>query len=165
MDDDAKWFLVKTKPLNEPRVHARLTGAGYEALFPRILKKNRRTGTVVARPLFPTYLFVRFSRSHLRTITFTRGVARVISFGPEPQEVGQEIVEATRGRMDEQGFVTLVKAPPAWKKGQKLRIGEGPFAGLEAIFLEELPDRERVVLLLEAMSSIRLTIDKEAIER
>ncbi len=66
--------------------------------------------------------------------------------------------------MDDKGIVTLVKAPAAWKRGQKIRIGDGPFAGLEAIFVEELPDRERVVLLLEAMSSIRLTIDKEAIE-
>lgn len=165
MGDDAKWFLVKIKPLNEPRVHARLTGAGYEALFPRILKKNRRTGAILSRPLFPTYLFVRFSLDQLRTVRFTRGVARVISFGPDPQEVGAEIVEATRSRMDPNGVVTLVKAPAAWKRGQKIRIGEGPFAGLEAIFVEELPDRERVVLLLEAMSGIRLTIDKEAIER
>ena len=164
MADDAKWFLVKTKPLNEPRVHDRLAGAGFEALFPRILKKNRRTGTVVVRPLFPTYLFVRFSLSQLRTVRYTRGVARVVSFGPEPQEVGREIVDAVRGRMDEKGFVVLVKVDPDWTRGQRLRIGEGPFAGLEAIFIEEVPDRQRVVLLLEAVSSFRVTIDKDLIE-
>jgi transcription antitermination factor NusG len=67
--------------------------------------------------------------------------------------------------MDGEGIVALVRPPANWKRGDKIRIGEGPFAGLEAIFLEELPDRDRVVLLLEAVSSFRITIDKEQIER
>ncbi len=162
---DPRWYLVKTKPLAEARVHDRLTGAGYEALFPRVLRKNRRTGAFAARPFFPTYLFVRFAMEQLRTVRFTRGVARVVSFGPEPQEVGREIIEAVRRRMDGDGIVTLLKADASWTPGERIRIGEGPFAGLEAIFLEELPDRERVVLLLEAVSSFRITINRDAIER
>ncbi|MGZ8463304.1 MAG: transcription termination/antitermination protein NusG [Candidatus Deferrimicrobiaceae bacterium] len=75
------------------------------------------------------------------------------------------IISAVRERMDEEGIVTLVQRPANWKPGDKIRIGEGPFAGLEAIFVEELPDRDGVVLLLEAVSSFRITIDKEQIER
>ena len=159
------WYLVKTKPLNEIRVHSRLTGAGYECIFPRMRRKNRRTKALELRPLFPTYLFVRFAIEQLRTIRYTHGVARVVSFGPEPQEVGEEIIVAVRGRMDEEGVVTLVRPPADWKPGQRIRIGEGPFEGLEAIFLEEIPDRDRVVLLLDAVSSYKVTIPKEQIER
>lgn len=162
---DPRWYLVKTKPLNENKVHTRLTGAGFESLFPKILKKARRKGQFDVRPLFPTYLFVRFSIGQLRMIRYTHGVARVVSFGPEPQEVGPEIVSAVRDRMDEEGMVTLTRPPPSWKPGEKIRIGEGPFSGLEAVFVEELPDRERVVLLLEAVSSFKVVIDKESIER
>lgn len=162
---DPKWYLVKTKPLNEPRVFARLTEAGYETLFPKILKKNRRTGQMVSRPFFPTYLFVRFVAEQTRTIRYTRGVAKVVSFGPLPEEVNPEIVDAVRGRMDGEGFITLIQAPVTWKRGERIRIGEGPLAGIDAIFLEELPDRERVVLLLDAISSFKVTIGKDAIER
>jgi transcription antitermination factor NusG len=91
-------------------------------------------------------------------------VARVVSFGPEPQEVGPEIVEAVRSRMDETGIVKLVKPPVEWKRGQKIKIGDGPFAGLDAIFVEALPDRERVVLLLEAVSSFRVILKKEVLD-
>ncbi|MGZ8429590.1 MAG: transcription termination/antitermination protein NusG [Candidatus Deferrimicrobiaceae bacterium] len=160
-----KWYLVKTKPRNENKVFTRLVEAGYESLFPRVFKKSRRKESPDIRPLFPSYLFVRFALEQLRTVRYTRGVARVISFGPEPQEVGDDIISAVRERMDEEGIVTLVKRPANWKPGDKIRIGEGPFAGLEAIFVEELPDRDRVVLLLEAVSSFRITIDKEQIER
>ena len=45
-----------------------------------------------------------------------------------------------------------------------MKIGEGPFAGLDAIFIEEMPDRERVVLLLDAVSSYRLTVQKDSLE-
>ena len=161
---DPKWYLVKTKPLNEAKIHTRLTEAGFETIFPKILKKIRGKGRVETRPLFPTYLFVRFALEALRTVRYTRGVARVVSFGPEPQEVDAGIVDAVRARMDESGLVTLVKPPVEWKRGEKIKIGEGPFAGLDAIFVEALPDRERVVLLLEAVSSFRVIVKKELIE-
>ena len=159
-----KWYLVKTKPRNETKVFTRLVEAGYESLFPRVWKKSRRKESPDIRPLFPSYLFVRFALEQLRTVRYTRGVAKVVSFGPEPQEVDDDIISAVRERMDEGGIVTLVQRPANWKPGDKIRIGEGPFAGLEAIFLEELPDRDRVVLLLEAVSSFRITIDKEQVE-
>ncbi len=162
---NAKWYLVKTKPLNENKVFTRLDEAGFESIFPRIRKKSRKREHPDIRPLFPTYLFVRFALEQLRTIRYTRGVAKVVSFGPEPQEVGDDIISAVRERMDEEGIVTLVRPPANWKPGDRLRIGEGPFEGLEAIFLEELPDRDRVVLLLDAVSSFRVTIGKELIER
>lgn len=115
--------------------------------------------------MFPTYLFVRFALEQLRTIRYTHGVSRIVSFGPEPQPVEGGIVEAVRGRMDEEGIVALVSKPQDWKPGEKLRIGEGPFSGIEAVFLEELPDRERVVLLLEAVSSFKVVVNKDSIER
>ena len=162
---DPKWYLVKTKPRNEEKIFSRLSEAGFSCLLPRIEKKSRKREQPDVRPLFPTYLFVRFAIGQLRTIRYTRGVAKVVSFGPEPQEVGEDIIAAVRERMDEEGIVTLVRPPAHWKPGDRILIGEGPFEGLEAIFLEELPDRDRVVLLLEAVSSFRVTIDKEQIER
>ena len=162
---ERKWYLVKTKPQNELRVDTRLTGAGYETLFPRIRKRSRRTKAFETRPLFPTYLFVRFPYEHTKTIRYTHGVARVVSFGPDPQEVDGEIIETVRARMDPEGIVTLLRPPAEWIPGQRIRIGEGPFEGLEAIFLEEIPDRDRVVLLLDAVSSYKVTVPKDQIDR
>ena len=163
---DPKWFLVKTKALNETRVYQRLTGAGYEVLFPKIRKKSKRNrGLFEMRPLFPTYLFVRFHGDELKTIKYTHGVARVVCFGPEPHEVDEEIIAAVRARMNEEGIVKLEPKRLSLSAGQRVKIGEGPFAGLDAIFVEEMPDRERVVLLLDAVSSYRLTIEKDSLER
>jgi len=161
---DSKWFLVKTKPLTEAKIHSRLTEAGFEALYPKIRKKIRGKVRVDTRPLFPTYLFVRFPMEQLQTVRFTRGVSRVVAFGPEPQEVEPGIIDAIRGRMNEEGYVELIKPPVEWKPGDRIKIGDGPFAGIDAIFVEALPGRERVVLLLDAVSSLRVTVKKEALE-
>ena len=151
--------------MQENRVYARLTGAGYDVLFPRFHKESRRNrGVLEIRPLFPTYLFVWFRGDELKTIKYTHGVSRVVCFGLEPQEVGEEIIETIRSRMDCEGFVTLAPRRIDLSPGQKVRIGEGPFAGLDAVFLEELPNRERVVLLLNAVSSYRVTIEKQSLE-
>ncbi len=37
---EAKWYLVKTKPLSETRVFTRLNGAGYEGRIVRDLSKK-----------------------------------------------------------------------------------------------------------------------------
>ncbi len=161
---DPKWFLVKTKPLNEARIHTRLSEAGFESLYPKIRAKIRGKGRIETRPLFPTYLFVRFDLEQLRTVRYTRGVARVISFGPDPQEVDPGIIDAVRGRMDGEGYVELIRPPVQWKPGDRIKIGEGPFAGIDAIFVEALPDRERVVLLLDAVTSFRVTLKKDSLE-
>ena len=113
----------------------------------------------------PSPLFVRFHGDELKTIKYTHGVARVICFGPEPHEVDEEIIAAVRARMNEEGIVKLEPKRVTLSPGQRVKIGEGPFAGLDAIFLEEMPDRERVVLLLDAVSSYRLTIEKDSLER
>ena len=81
---DPKWFLVKTKALNETRVHKRLTGAGYESSS-RKSAGNRSARGLFECARFPTYLFVRFHGDELKTIKYTHGVARVICFGPEPR--------------------------------------------------------------------------------
>ena len=159
-----KWFLVKTKPLNEARVVARLADAGFELLFPKIIRKARRGGAPEKRPFFPTYLFVRFSLEQLRLVRYTHGVARVVSFGIAPEPVEDSIVEAVRARMDEEGVIRPGPRPSAWVEGQKVSIAEGPLAGIEAIFVEELPDRERVVLLLDAVSRFRVTVPKDSLE-
>ena len=76
----------------------------------------------------------------------------------------EEIIAAVRARMNEEGVVKLETKRVILSPGQRVKIGEGPFAGFDAIFVEELPDRERVVLLLNAVSSYRLTVEKDSLE-
>ena len=84
----------------------------------------------------------------------TRGVTTIVRFGlGEPARVPDEVITQIRARMDDDdGFVRL--AAPELLAGTKVRINEGPFSGLDAIFAAAHGD-DRVRLLLTMMGSER----------
>lgn len=146
------WFVVQTRPRNEDRASLNLSVAGFEVLNPKMRARKVR-GTVariVLEPLFPSYIFVLFDlESHLRLIRYTRGVRRVVEFGSHPVPLPFETVEAIKARL-RNGIFELGEAKLS--RGERVRVIDGPFRGLEAVFLEELRGQERVRILLDCLS-------------
>ncbi len=147
------WYAVYTQPRGEAIAGENLQRQGFEVLLPMYLKRRshaRRIDTVPA-PLFPRYLFASFDaeKSGWRTIRSTRGVIDLVRSGLDPVPVSQAIVDEIRCRQDEQGYAVLARHYN-FKRGARIRIDEGPFAGLEAIF-ESQRDDERVVALLQLL--------------
>ena len=94
-------------------------------------------------PRFPGYLFVRLDRlqDNWYSIRSTRGVARLVTFGNEPAVVPADLINRLHAHERE--------APVAcqFSCGDAVRITEGPFSELEAIFLRN-DGEERAILLL-----------------
>ena len=147
------WFAIYTQPRNEGLASENLIRQGFEVVLPMYLKRRshaRRIDNVPA-PLFPRYLFASFDpqKSGWRAIRSTRGVIDLVRSGLDPVPVSEAIIDEIRRRQDEQGYVVLAKHYNL-KRGTRIRIDEGPFAGLEAIF-ESQRDDERVVALLSLL--------------
>jgi transcriptional antiterminator RfaH len=147
------WYAVYTQPRNETVASQHLERQGFEVLLPLYLKRrsHARRIEMVPAPLFPRYLFVSFDarQAGWRTIRSTRGVIDLVRNGLDPVPVSEAIIEELRDRRDEQGYVVLAKHFNL-KRGSRIRIDDGPFAGLEAIF-ESQRDEERVVALLSLL--------------
>ena len=81
----------------------------------------------------------------------------LISGGGEPVMVPPAIVEEIK-RRGKDGIVEL--APRKLDPGQKIRIVDGPFRDIEAIFDRYLSGSERVAILLDALgaSTIRIVL-------
>lgn len=148
------WYVVHTRPKQEDRAGSNLLSAGLETLSPklRVTKYNEFTGnpTRLVKPLFPGYIFACFcfSESYHR-VRFTRGVHSVICFNDEPTIVDDEIIELIRSRVDRDGFV---KNLDELKAGDEVRISDGRFQNLCGVFEREMPDSDRVSVLLNAVS-------------
>ena len=78
-----------------------------------------------------------------------RGVLTIVGFGGKPAEISQALIDAIKGRLEKNGYLT--PDPKHFKRGQILRINSGPLAGLEAVFVREMTDRNRVLLLLNTL--------------
>jgi len=161
MSDQARWYLVHTRPHAERKAAAHLLRQGFETYVPRYLKRRRharRVETVVA-PLFPRYLFVTVDMMTQRwlAIRSTIGVSALVSWGDRPAEVPQYIIDDLHSR--ELGGMVALDQRPRFTPGEQVRITDGVFAGCLGLF-EDMSDRERVAVLLDMLGrKVRVLID------
>ena len=166
--DKPQWFAVCTNLKQEERAYHNLLASSVECFNPRIQesRRNQFTGavTLIARPLFQRYIFARFSvRSSLRTVRFTRGVLRVVSFNFKPAPIDNEVIELMKLRVGNDGFL---KVGEALKPGDKVRIKDGPWRAIIGVIERNIHPSERVQILLTAISYQGcLAIERQLVEK
>jgi transcriptional antiterminator RfaH len=150
------WYLLRTKTNAEQQSHDHLERQGYEAYFPRFIKRIRRMQqrTVTVVPLFPGYVFValRSGEQSLSPVKSTRGVLSVVRFGDEYAIVPERVISQIKYRADARG---LHSGPHTYPRPRdKVRVTQGPFEGVEAIFVRECGEA-RVLVLLDILGQER----------
>lgn len=139
------WYLVQCKVGETLRALENLENQHYQCFMPlmRVEKIRKRKRVILEEPLFPGYLFIHLDQlvDDWQPIRSTRGVARLVAFGGMPLAVDQAFINELQSRC------SIQKAMQTLRKGEKVRITEGPFRELEAVF-ESFDGDERVVLLL-----------------
>ena len=158
------WYVIRTKPHQERQAEFHLRQLSVETFLPllRHNKRIRRQEKTVVEPLFPRYLFARFDiNDRYRAVNYARGVLKIVEFGLKPAKLSESVIEAIRERLED-GYVT----PPTerFQKGQIVQINGGPLAGLEAVFVREMTDQHRVLLLLKTLGLYaKLTMDTDQV--
>jgi transcriptional antiterminator RfaH len=157
------WYAVSTKPHQEKQAELHIKQCGIECFLP-LLKESkiiRRARKTVIEPLFPGYLFARFDLDrHYRAVSYATGVRKIVEFGSGPVELDTTMIDAIKERVSD-GYVTLMPVRPV--HGQIVHIKGGPLAGLEAVFMREMTDQNRVLLLLNTLgfhAKLTLNIDQ-----
>jgi transcriptional antiterminator RfaH len=142
------WYLVHTKPRQENIAQENLERQGYECYLPllRREKLRQRTLVVTEEALFPRYLFIRLgqdgSAKSWGPIRSTKGVGALVRFGHEPARAEDALIALLKAR--EAGAEDGPE--PLFRKGERLRVSEGPFAGIEGIY--QMTDGEQRVMVL-----------------
>jgi transcriptional antiterminator RfaH len=147
-DGGLRWYLVHCKPHEDGRALENLERQGFECFRPMRLHERWRNGRKVtaSEPLFPRYLFILLDdgRDNWYPIRSTRGVNRIVRFNEKPLPVREEIIDGIRAQLTE------CRHEPHLRAGQRVRITEGVFSQLEAIFIARDGD-ERALLLLSIL--------------
>lgn len=148
---ETNWHLVFTKPNMERCALENLERQGYICYLPNRPTQKIARGelSIIEKPLFPRYLFICLrsgkSGQSVAPIRSSRGVSKLVSFGNELAKVPEALVEAVRAQEN----LAYAQPEPLFKSGERVRITEGPFAGVEAIY--QIDDGERRVLVLIEM--------------
>lgn len=161
--EQSNWYAIQTKPHREDQAASNIGRLGLAVLLPKVKRERLEYGNraVSIKPLFPGYLFARFSpSSHLRSIRYARGVNRVVCFGELPVPLSEEVVDTIKARVGRDGFVNL-NSSKSFRKGDQVVVNEGPLQGLAGVFEQELSDGERAVVLLKTVEyQARVLVEK-----
>ena len=143
------WYVVQSKPQQADRVAVQLEELlGVEVYNPKIevrVVRGTRKATQV-RPLFPNYLFARLDLpAEWKTITFTRGVARVLGGWEDPRAVDDAVIAAIRTQERRKDrLISYYRFKPR----ESVVVRSGPFKDIHGIFERYVDEGERVRILL-----------------
>jgi transcriptional antiterminator RfaH len=145
------WYLLQCKPRQEARAEENLQRQGYLSFHPQwrreVLSGGRRR--LVHESLFPGYLFIQLhADSNWAPLRSTRGVIRLVGFNGQPLPVADSLIEALRWRVSAHNRQPEL---PVLQSGEKVRISDGPFAELEAVF-HCMNGEQRAILLLNLLN-------------
>jgi transcription antitermination factor NusG len=160
---EPRWYAAYTSANHEKRVAEQLEARAVEHCLPVYTSmrrwKDRRV--TLQLPLFAGYVFVRMALRNRLQVLQVPGVARLVGFGGTPTPLPQDEIDALRA-----GLATGVRGEPHpyLNVGRRVRVKEGPFAGLEGILLR-WKGNWRVVLSLDLIQrSVAVDVDASALE-
>ena len=162
-ETQANWFAVYTKPRQEQVALENLERQGFSCFLPMAINPYQRRSLGQARiePLFPRYLFLNAvaDQQSLGPVRSTRGVCSLIRFGMRIATVPAHMMQAIERRLDPHtGLVQLDPVPVG--VGDKVKVFDGPFAGIEGIFRERKGTTR--ALLLVKMLGTESTVEVDA---
>ncbi len=162
------WYAVCCKPRQEAVAEENLLRQGFHVYLPRIRIRRHRRGQWIdaVEALFPRYLFIRIDphRCNIAPVRSTRGVVGLVRFGGQPAVVPDEVMDELL-RCEDAASGLHEENRPRFRAGETIKLVEGPFAGMEAVFAEQ-DGEKRVIVLLELLGKTnKIRVDRDSIAR
>lgn len=159
------WYVCQTKGREETRAGFFLKKKGFEVYLP-MMEAHRCVGprqVLVPKPLFPSYIFVRFDREiHIPQVRWTQGVVKILPESADPRYVDDGVIACLQSLARRDGLIRK----QSLRRFDRVRILRGPFKDLLGIFEEWSSDTGRVRILLEFIGyQARVEMHHSLVER
>jgi transcriptional antiterminator RfaH len=154
------WLLLQSKPRAEALARLHLQRQGFEVFLPRIERHLPGPQGMRTRieALFPRYMFIRgdTATAAWSAIRSTRGVSTLVRFGERLAEIPPAVM-ADLLRCHDATRDVIVPTAAVLRRGQRVRVNDGPLTGLAGVFLAPC-GVERVRVLLQ-MIGLERTVE------
>lgn len=148
-----QWFVIYTKPHSEDVAREHLEKKDISVFFPKIREVRFRKYKLQEsiQPLFPNYLFARFTiPDEYYDVKWARGVKRIVGSGDTPIPLDDSIVIFLKGQVNEKA---LIQPRPNLKEGDRVRVRQGSLEGLWGVVYGEIDSKGRVKILMDILHS------------
>ena len=165
-NDGIFWWVVETKPQAELTAINNLENQGFSSYCPLFKSESIRGRQlkIITSPLFPRYVFVKanlVAHKKIHLIRSTIGVSQLLKVGEKPTKVPCQIIFELKQIESEK----LNKTKSHFKQGDHVKIRDGLYKDIEAIYQMDDGINRAVVLLSILNKETPLYIDKKALNK
>jgi transcription antitermination factor NusG len=158
-----QWFALRVRSRCEKVVAVAARSKGFEDFLPLHRRRQRWSDRSkwVEVPLFPGYLFCRLNPEDRFSLLTIRGVMHIVGVGRIPEPVDEQEILAIQYAVRSDA---AVEPWPFLEAGQRVRLSNGPLAGLEGI-LVGTEEQLRVVVGLSVLKrSVAVKVEPDWVE-
>jgi transcription antitermination factor NusG len=160
------WYAVKVRARREGAIGHALRQKGYDVLLPTYLEKRRYSDRIrtLESALFPGYIFVCTNAQRMTPLIVTIGVSYVVRSGESVIPLSSEDQRKVELLCQPNALsITACTPHPYMRIGERVRIQDGPFDGLEGL-LARVRNSERVIVTVESLHvSISIEVSHSSI--
>lgn len=151
------WVAIYTRSRAEKRLAELLDKQGYVCYLPTVERRHRWSDRykLVEEPLFRSYLFVKIRNTDVERVRAMAGVCHIVSFGGVIATVPEEQIDAIQ-RLVASKQELFVRQSDALRKGTRVRIVEGQYAGLEGLLVSKCKEGNFAVRI-DAIGAVLIT--------
>jgi transcriptional antiterminator NusG len=165
LPDAPAWYAVWLRSNYEQAVTRQLSAKGFQPFLPEVHTWSRRVGArhTIRTPMFPGYLFVRAALDKHRYLDLLKvhGVVRVLEDGwtrltpvPDAEIDAIQLIAAS-----------VVFPCAHLRGGERVRVLDGPLAGVEGVFVHDKPSKGRLVVSVDMLGrSIAVEMNASDVE-
>jgi transcription antitermination factor NusG len=154
------WFALRVKSRSEKMVSTIARNKGFEEFLPLYQSRRRWSDRFksVEMPLFPGYVFCRLNPEFRLPLLTIPGVMGFVGIGKVPVAIEEAEIAAIQAAV---GAGLTAEPYPFLEVGQKVRLAEGPLAGLEGWLVEVRKQQRLVVSVSMLRRSVAIEIDRQ----
>lgn len=159
---DGLWSVLQVVANHEKRVARQLSVRSLEHYLPVYTERSRWSDRTVTleRPLFPGYVFIRYSPASRISFISTPGVLRLLG------EDGKAMVDGTEIDRIQRALAggSILRPHRGLTVGTRVRVCRGVFDGVEGIVTELRRDCDVVIALSATQQFFSLQVDLRDLE-
>ena len=156
------WYACYTRARHEKQVETQPRQRGVDSYLPLVQQVRQWSDRkkAVQFPLFPSYVFGRFTLSEVHAVLTTPGVSTIVRANGYPTPIPSGDLDNVKKFVAALAELGLEPDPrPFLTEGQWVRVLEGPFEGVEGVVVERR-GRKRVLVGLAAIGQgLEIDID------
>ncbi len=155
-----RWFALRVKSRCEKVVSLMAQNRGFEEFLP-VYRCRRRWSDRYKEtefPLFPGYVFCRLDPQHRLPLLTIPGVVHIVGISKTPVPIDDAEIAAIQAAVHS----GLSAEPwPFLEIGQRVRLEDGPLAGLEGILVATAKQHRIVVSVTLLRRSVAVSIERD----